>query len=266
MKPISSSFSYVFRLLTALTAVFTVIDTCPLLATNVAAATLPSALTQAQTAFSSGVEVKNVSLTGQVTWVTGSTKDSGTFSAAISEDGSSLMTFVLASRGSYHESYTATGLGRSCEWQGRDQIAHVIDSSLCTLPIAWLLPSVALQPTSPHTSVIDAGLLSIGTHQYNQLDIRAAGFPAATSMGVLANYGVATVDLDPATFLPARTRQTLFPGSNPLSPVAMEVEYSQYVKTSGVQIPRTIVRQLDGATDLTFTVTEVTVSQSSTQL
>jgi hypothetical protein len=169
----------------------------------------------------------------------------------------------MNARGAYQETYGPAGNGRTCEWKGADGVAHSADSSSCALPTAWFLPSIALQPTSSNIALSDKGLGQLGTASLYLLEIRPAlAFPFTVS-GMPASYGVQTIGLDPNTMLPASLKHQLFPGPNPLSPVAVEVEYSQYAKENGVQIPHSIVRRLNGAVDLAFTVATVTVGPSS---
>lgn len=226
---------------------------------------MPAVITQAQSAFSAGSEVKTISLTGTATWTSGSTIDSGTFTLTGSEDGSSAMTLQMNARGAYQETYSALGGGRSCQWQGADGIAHSADSSSCALPNVWFLPSVSLQPSAKNITFSDNGLLPFGSASYHAVGLSGAGTSSLLS-GLPADYGTSVVNLDPQTMLPVSLTYRLFPGTNPLSSLFVEVDYAQYASANGLQIPRSIVRHLNGAVDLSFSVSTVTVGQSSVSL
>jgi hypothetical protein len=66
--------------------------------------------------------------------------------------------------------------------------------------------------------------------------------------------------LDPVSLLPAVLTYTLYPASGSSTPITIEIDFSNYTAVSGVQIPFTIQRYVNGSLQLAITLSSAQIN------
>jgi hypothetical protein len=222
-------------------------------------------LNQLSTAFSGGNPVHQVQLSGNATWQVGTLNDSGTATLSAATTGSSQLQLSLSTSGTRTEVQSGQGVNLVCTWAGEDGVVHTIDPGNCWRPEIWFLPPLSLQPSllPSYLGAVDLGTTTVGfgPGQYRHLQAQLV-LPDLTSVlsTEVTQRSTADLGMDPATFLPAVLSYSVWPDNGAAIPIAIEIHYANYQAISGVQIPFTIERYINGSLQLQITVTSAQVN------
>jgi hypothetical protein len=210
------------------------------------------------TAFSKGKSVQKVQLSGNATWHAGSLEDSGSVELTASTDGSSEMRLSLSASGIRTESQDpSTARGGRCHWAGNDGKVHEIRSGSCQRSTLWFLPTLSLQSaqTNSQVAIVDRGSGAVGSgntvyrHLQSQLSLNMNGLPS-TIADEMTKQSKTDIGLDPNSLLPSVVSYSVHPDSGASVSIAVEIHYSDYRMTDGVQIPFHIQRYVNGSLQL----------------
>lgn len=223
-------------------------------------AAVPPVLTQIASVFSGTQTITSIQLTGTAHWYAGSLQDSGPVTLSASSSGAATMKLDLATKGSWTESQSAIAAGMTCEWIGSDAIAHQGDMMNCNRPVVWFLPLISLQPSIIPSGVgvldLGTGALDAGTYRHLQVGAAFSSIPASL-LTESTQASLTDIGFDPASLLPEVLSYEVHPDNGTQVQVLIDVLYSNYQKTGGVEIPYKIQRYVNGALELEIDVTSV---------
>jgi hypothetical protein len=232
--------------------------------TNSAPATAVAALSGAAQAFSRGMPVHSVTLTGTVEWTAGSDHENGNVSLVANADGSYQTTLQLGPS-SRTVTQTAFSQGQQCTWAGSDGIVHQGAPQNCALSVAWFLPQVALagnlQPQGTVTTMMGNGVSSQnpGVDIRQQQSMLPPYFPAGMA-SLYTHLTALDIYYNPATYLPLSLTYNLHPDANAGTDIPVQVQFSNYQTVEGITVPFLIQRYVNGVLDLNITISAVTRS------
>jgi hypothetical protein len=222
-------------------------------------------LSQMESAFSNGVAVQQIQLSGTATWTAGSLEDSGTATLTASSTGPSRLQLLLSSTGSRTETQTGFGSSADCQWAGADGVAHEVSVGNCWKPALWFLPGFSFQPSLIPNSVglVDLGTGVVGasqnTYRHLQGQILSTGLPSSIASSV-TQQSTTDIGLDPTSLLPAVLAYSVIPDRGATTPIAIEIHYSNYQTVNGVQIPFLIQRYVNGSLQLSIAVSSAQIN------
>lgn len=222
-------------------------------------------LAQLSTAFSGGNVVNQVQLTGTASWHAGSLNDTGSASLSAATTGSSQLQISFSSSGARTEAQSGQGTNLACTWSGEDGVTHTIDPGNCWRPVLWFLPPLSLQPSllPSYLGAVDLGTSTVGfgaaTYRHLQTDLVLPSLSTSLA-GDIMRRSTADLGLDPTTRLPAVLAYSIRPDNGAPIPIAIEIHYSNYQAISGVQIPFTIQRYVNGSLQLEVDVSAAQVN------
>lgn len=231
--------------------------------TNPPPTTAASVLSSASSAFSKGVPIHSVTLTGTVTSTIGSDIESGNVTLTANADGSYQINLQL-SQSARTETQTSFASGQQCTWSGTDGVAHAVAAHNCMEPVAWFLPDVALFGSQQPQGVTPtlAGTATAGSIQ--EIDIRdSQTTPNATSADAIALLThLSTVDIfyDPTAYLPTSLFYNIHPDVNAAQDIPVEIIFSNYQTVGRVTVPFRIQRYVNGSLSLDISISSVSVS------
>lgn len=232
--------------------------------TGMTPTTAGAVLKGAAHAFSNGVPVHSVTLTGTAEWTAGSDHENGNATLVANADGSYQVTLQLG-QGPRTEAQTAFSQGQQCTWAGSDGIVHEGAPQNCALSVAWFLPQVSLfgnlQPQSVVSMLVGNGV----SVQNPGIDIRQQQSMApaylSTSMAALYTHLTALdIYCDPATYLPISLSYNVHPDADAATDIPVRVQFSNYQTMDGVTVPFLIQRYVNGVLALNITISAVTRS------
>jgi hypothetical protein len=204
-------------------------------------------------AFSAGKPVTHIELTGSADWHAGGLNDSGNVTLTASSTGAASMQLFLAEKGSWTESQSDLADSMSCQWAGKDQVAHQTNFLNCLKPAVWFLPLISLQPTilPRGVGISDMGLWTVGAGTYRHLQIQAV-LSSLPQKILRSSVEASTIDmgLDSHTLLVEVLRYQVNPENGSPVKIPIEVRYADYHKVDGVEIPFLIQRYVNGSLQL----------------
>jgi hypothetical protein len=220
-------------------------------------------LTQIGNAFSGGKPVSTITLSGNATWHSGSGQDTGTATLTATASGAAQMQLSLTKKGSWTESQSAVAYGMDCQWTGADGITHSGDVMNCLKPVVWFLPTISLQPSSlsPDIGFADLGVgpVASGSHRHLQSQAVLSDMPSKL---LTQSMQASTMDMgfDPTTLLASVLTYHIHPDNGAQVSIPIEVHYSNYQKVSGVEIPFTIQRYVNGSLQLELEISSAQIN------
>lgn len=215
-------------------------------------------LPTARQTFEGAQTVSSITLTGEVTRISGSERITGSATLVAGADGSSSANLDAGSL-SKTETQVTFASGQSCSWSGDDGTVHPSPRHNCMVPVAWFLPEVALfSPQLPST-----GSSVLSTNASGQTVLQWATTPAsgldATVTALIAHIGSFELEFDPATNLPLSLSFTRHPDANAGLDIPVKVTFSDYRTINGCSIPFHIQRYTNGVLSEDITVSTATV-------
>lgn len=227
-----------------------------------------AALNQLQTAFSSGNPVTSVLLNGTAAWHSGGSQETGTVTLQVASTGAAQLQLSLPSSGVRKESQTSIDAGMSCQWSAGGAPIHAFAGSSCWKPIVWFLPAISLQPKmlSANIGVADYGIQNSNGSALYHLQAQMVVPDPSSSVAVDNMQGSTTdIRLDPKTFLPAGLSYTVHADDGSSALIMIEVRYSNYQATGGVNIPFLIQRYVNGSLQFEIAVQSAQINSTAVQ-
>ena len=225
--------------------------------------TAATVLSGASRAFSNGVPIHGVTLTGTANWIAGSDNESGNVTLVANADGSYQINLELG-QSSRIETQTAFAQGQQCTWSGSDSVAHAVATHNCLLSVAWFMPGVALFGNQQPQGVTTVFAGNSASGQSPGLDLRQqqiAQSGSSADMATLFSH-LTSIDIhyDPTTYLPISLSYNVHPDENAAQDIPVEVIFSNYHKVSGITVPYRIQRFVNGVLSLDITISGVSIS------
>jgi hypothetical protein len=215
---------------------------------------------QAYTALTSGLNVTDVTLTTTATQTDGPVstvvlKALGTDSARIDVFGGQNLEIRTASSG------TPQGI-----WTGTDGTAHPEVLHNCLTDAAWFFPvfsSVFGPPQNVSLSYIGLEELNGAKVQHIQVTKIMQG-QSQSDTNFIASLSAMDVYLDSVSMLPLAVRFNIHPDDDAGTNIAVEVDFSSYTKTNGIQMPLHIQKYVQGTLTLDLVVTNLAINSGLT--
>jgi hypothetical protein len=191
------------------------------------------------TAMTSGTAIRDVTLTGSVTW---NGLDTGTATLKALGMGESRIDLVLTSgtRSEIRDAQTGVPLG---QWVTPANASGSFASHNCWTDAAWFFPALGSLSASSKVTLSYIGQESrngtIVQHirSYNSQTIQ---FPTLQSLGTIDFY------LDASTLLPVTLTFNTHPDNDAANNLLVEVDLSNYQNVGGVAVPMHIQRRQQG--------------------
>lgn len=146
----------------------------------------------------------------------------------------------------------------TCQFQmASSAVAQTGRPENCRRSLTWFLPPISYQVSQKPSALLLQALGNAGAPQMKTQLSFADMSPSFVNQTIDAT--TSTVTLDPNTLLPASLSFNMFPDSGPAIPIPVLVEFSDYRETSGVQIPYSIKRYLNGTLLADITISSVSI-------
>jgi hypothetical protein len=240
-------------------------------ATN-AASTAASALQllqQSLTVLSPSIKTNDVTLTGSVHYIAGSTDENGIVTVKAISNGASFMELDLPSvvQREFRNLTVDPPVG---VWSLGDAASHQIPLHNLYNEPSWFFPAAALNraivsPTSVATVVGSSEVANTNAQQISVLQ----QYPQAAFQPPIASH-LSEIDffLDPITSLPVAIAFDTHPDDDASLDIPVRVEFSDYTSVSGTQIPFHIQRFINNrlALDLQFNSAVINSGLSPTSI
>ncbi len=220
-----------------------------------------AALTQLSQAMFGSLPVQKIVLSGQVAWTVGTSQDSGQVTLTADVTGNVITDYVLAKSGE-HKDVVEAGPLSACTLSLPSKAAKAANGLSCWRPTAWFYPAISLQPASLLSGVgvldLGDGKVGSGTCRHLQSQLVLAGLYAPLIARLMTD-STTDIGLDSSSFLPTVLRYSVHPddGSPPLIPI--EIHFSNYQRTNGIQVPFLIEKYVNGALQSSITVTSTQI-------
>jgi hypothetical protein len=208
---------------------------------------------QAIVALTGGAVINDVTLTGNVTWNGGSESGSATLRAI--RTGESRVDLVLSkgTRTEIRDSQTGTPVGR---WTNPDGRSGLFAFQSCQTDAAWFFPVFGSLAGGPNVVLSYIGQETRNGEAVQH--IRTYVYQPTPPPGISIEQ-LSTMDfyLDADTVLPVAVTFNTYPDNGTKTALPVEVDFSNYQKQSGVFVPMTITRYLQGNLAVALTMSSV---------
>lgn len=206
-------------------------------------------LTQSAAALTGAVAISDVTLNGNVQSIAGSDGESGTVVLKAMAAGESLMDLTL-SGGNRSEIRSFDSNGNPIgAWSGPDGVQHAISYHNLLTDSSWFFPAMTLRRLVNTTGIVGT---YVGQETLNGQPVVHIFFsqpPAgATGSNAALMQHLTQMDfyLNPTTLLPVALSFTTHPDDNELLDIPVQIQFSNYQNTGGVQIPFHVQKFLNG--------------------
>jgi hypothetical protein len=222
-------------------------------------------LQQGLAALNLGAPTSDVTMSGNAEYINGSEDEIGTATVkAVGADSS----VVLALPSGTRSEVRSTSNGQpSGTWKGPDGVSHKIPlHNLLTEP-AWFFPLFAVSH-----GLMQSGYVATYIGQETRGDVSVqhlrisqifSGVPVGQSSH-LQPLSQVEIYLDSTTFLPNAVTFTIHPDNNELLDIPIEISYSDYRVTNGVQVPFHVQRFLNNGLVLDLQFQNATLNSGLT--
>ena len=204
---------------------------------------------------------KSVTLNVGAKWTLGSQKESGTAVLVANADGTSNIQLTL-DQASRTESRTALGDSRSCQWTDQKGTQQLNDVD-CNMPVAWFAPLLAVQPIPAVLNLLnisDDGQVQGGDGPLRRISYLTPLQGTTDKFTSFLTQGTRTSILfDPLTLLPSRLEYLQHADKDLNTTFPVRIVYSNYQMVAGIPVPYQIDRYVNGALQLSLTVTSASL-------
>ena len=205
------------------------------------------------------VSLSDVILTGNAQRFAGIDSDSGPATLQALATGASHAKFSLAS-GEWTEVADVSSVP-SGSWSGPDGAAHKVTFHNLIVEPVWFFPAIVLARRVSQPSFVAT---YIGTEQRNGQTVHHlsvyenAPFPNPSKVVTYEHLTTMEIYLSTSTLLPSSITFNIHPDNNALLDIPIEVEFSDYRSTNGVQVPFHIQKFANNSLQLDFQASSVT--------
>jgi len=193
----------------------------------------------------SGKAIKDVTLTGSITWSGGADPETGTATLLASGTGESRMSLVLPSGTRTEIRDASTGVPEG-QWIAPSGASGRYASQNCTTDPVWFFPALGSLAAGSNVVLIYVGeetrnaaaVQHIQSYIYQQNP--SGSVPSPQQLSAMDFY------LDATTLLPAAITFNAHPDNDANTNLLIEVDFSNYQVLSGVLVPAHIQRAMQG--------------------
>jgi hypothetical protein len=199
---------------------------------------------QSISALTGGTVIRDVTLTGTVTWIAGSDSETGTGTLMALGPGESRMDLLLSSgtRTEIRDASTGTPLGK---WFAPRGASGKFPFHNCETDAVWFFP--ALSSLAGGSNVVLDYIGEEDRSGEKVQHIRSYVYQPFQS-SVVAALHLSTMDfyLDSNTFLPSAITFNVHPDNNAVSSIPIEVDFANYETVNDVLVPMHIQKYMQG--------------------
>jgi hypothetical protein len=222
--------------------------------------------TQALAALTGSVQISDVTLTGTATRTAGSDVETGTITLEALGTTNSRMD-LAESGGTRSEIRNSVSGAPQGWWVGLDGVSHTMANHNCLTDAVWFFPALSVLTQAASANVIAS---YVGQETRNGTSVQHLNFvgqtanvPASASP-FLTSLTAEDLYLNSTSLLPVAVLFNTHPDSNAAGSIAVEVDFSNYQSTSGIQVPLRIQELLNNSLLLDITIQTVTVNSGLT--
>lgn len=239
----------------------------------VAIARDPQAITLAETAtraVTGGVVVGDITLSGSATFTSGSDVEEGSVTLSAMGKLFSKMVFNSSAGTRTEIRNLAAGGNPQGVWVGTDGTPHPVPTHNSFTDAVWFFPAMGIM-SHPTRRFVSASYIGQDTKngasvQHVRLGIQYphGGPSAANATALVLNLSGTDIYLDMSSSLPGAVVFNTHPDNNALVNIPVEVDFSNYEKVNGVQIPFQIKRLINGVVQYDITIQSASVNSGLT--
>jgi hypothetical protein len=198
-------------------------------------------------ALSGHTAITDVTLTATGTRIAGSDLETGTVSLKVSTSSDSRIDFNL-SNGQRTEVRNVQNSTPEGSWSGTDAVSHVIPMHNCMTDAAWFAPqlSVLSQLANSNLVISYVGLESRNGEAVQHLHFETQSANVDPS-GLLQHLSAEDVYLDASSLLPVVITFNTHPDNDAGTDIPVEIDFLNYTKVNGAQIPFHVQKYLNGS-------------------
>ena len=219
-------------------------------------------LTQSAAALQGTTAVTDVTLMGTAQRIVGSDDQSGSVTLKATATGGSRVDLNLSS-GMYSEVRNASAVPSVGSWSGPDGVAHPIVQHNLWTDAGWFFPVFPVahgsQPTAYAASYIGQETLDESL-SVQHVSIRQLPLDATSAASVFQHLSQEELYLDSTTLLPVAIAFSVHPDDNTMFDIPVEIRFSDYRSTNGVQVPFHIQKFLNNTLQLDLQIQTVTLN------
>jgi hypothetical protein len=229
----------------------------PVAASSTQATTL---LAQSLASLTGQAALSDVTLSGTARRIAGSDDDTGTvvFKALASGAGRTDLSLSSGQRSEVCNLSSATPTG---SWSGPDGISHPIAFHNLLTEAVWFYPAFAISRRLS-TSAFAATYVGHETHNGQAVEhvsvVQTSPNQDSTAASTLQHLTQVDFFFDSTTLLPTAIDFNIHPDNNALLDIPVEIQFSDYRTTNGVQVPFHVQKLLNNTLLLDFQAQTVT--------
>ena len=226
-------------------------------------------LTRSLSVNAGGGAIRDISMSGTVRHIAGSTDETGQVNFMAMATGEARIELDLAS-GTIIEVYSRGSHGLIGEWSGADKKTHPIPYHNLQVDPAWFCPSLILQrmgPNTPGKSLTAPGQTSIRGRVLEHLSssqqlVNTPGALRPSAQMLAASVAASQLDvyLDPTSLQPVEVDYATHADNNVNQSLPVKILYADYRLVDGVQLPFRIQKFLNGSLILDLQLQEATIN------
>jgi hypothetical protein len=198
-------------------------------------------------ALSGSTAITDVTLTGNATRIAGSDVETGTVTLKVAGSSDSRIDLNL-SNGPRNEVRNVSNSAPQGSWAGPDAVPHAMPLHNCMTDSAWFAPqlSVLSQLSNPNLVVSYVGQESRNgaSVQHLHFEVQSANVDPS---GLLQHLSAEDVYLDASSFLPVAISFNTHPDNDAGTDIPVEIDFSNYMRVNGAQIPFHVQKYLNGS-------------------
>jgi hypothetical protein len=210
--------------------------------------------------------ISDVTLTGTATRIAGSDTGSGTVILKALGSSNSRMDLSL-SNGTFSEIRTSLNGAPQGQWLARSGSYNNIATHNCLTDAAWFFPALTVlsQTSNSNLSITYVGQQTRNGISVQHLQFAFGGRTQIPGLGdPLLALSFTDVYLDSSSLLPIAFVFNTHPDDDALTNILVEVEFSNYQRVNGVEIPFHIQKLLNGNLLLDLTVQTASLNSGLT--
>jgi hypothetical protein len=225
--------------------------------------------TSAIAALAGSASISDVTLTGTATRTAGSGVENGNITLMAYGNSYSSMSLV-ASDGTFSEIRNLDAFGNPQGfWSSPGGTYQPMVNHNCLTDAAWFFPvlTVLSQISSPDVTAIYVGQETRNNESVQHLQftrqlpsVASNGSTSATASAFVTSLTAEDVYLDSNSLLPVAILFNAHPDNNAAANILVEVDYSNYQPSGGVQVPFRIQELLNNSLFLDFTIQSVSLN------
>jgi hypothetical protein len=218
-------------------------------------------LAQSLAALGGSASISDITLTGTAQWIAGSDDETGTAVLKAMAAGESRVDLSL-SGGARTEIRTFDSNNNQIgAWSGIDAVQHAISNHNLMTDSSWFFPALTFSRLVNNTNS-KSSIVAIYVGQETLSGKSVLHVSVSRPPSSLAGQGAPLLQhltemdfyLDPNTLLPLAVSFTAHPDNNALLDIPVQIQFSNYQKVSGVQIPFHIQKYMNGTLSIDMQV------------